>query len=48
MGKPINENKTNGDASEAGVLKVSKKITSVADMRAINPQAADISFNSAT
>lgn len=45
--KSIDERKVNGDASEAGILKFSEKITSVADMRKRNGQVTTIPFNSA-
>lgn len=45
--KSIDERKVNGDASEAGILKFSEKITSIMGMRAQNPQISTIPFNSA-
>lgn len=43
----IDNRKVNGDASEAGILKFTEKITSVTQMRATNGQVATIPFNSA-
>lgn len=45
--KSVDERKVNGDASEAGILKFSEKITSVSDMRDKNTQVSTIPFNSA-
>lgn len=45
--KSIDERKVNGDASEAGILKFSEKITSVSAIRAKNTQVSTIPFNSA-
>lgn len=45
--KSIDDRKVNGDASEAGILKFSEKLSSVSDMRARNTQVATIPFNSA-
>lgn len=47
LDKPINERKVKSEASEAGVLKFSEKISSLAEMIAFNPQVATISFISA-
>ncbi|CDF34581.1 unnamed protein product [Chondrus crispus] len=43
--KSIDERKVNGDASEAGILKFSEKITSVSAIRAHNTQVSTIPFN---
>lgn len=43
---PIDERKVNGDASEAGILKFSEKITSVNAFREANPQVMTVPFNS--
>ncbi|KAJ8907783.1 hypothetical protein NDN08_007887 [Rhodosorus marinus] len=43
---PIDERKVNGDASEAGILKFSEKITPVVASRALNPVIGGIPFNS--
>lgn len=43
----IDDRKVNGDASEAGILKFTEKITSVTGMRSTNSQVATIPFNSA-
>ena len=45
--KSIDERKVNGDASEAGILKFSEKITSVSAIRSRNTQVSTIPFNSA-
>lgn len=45
--KSIDERKVNGDASEAGILKFSEKITSVSTMRSQNAQVCTVPFNSA-
>lgn len=45
--KSVDERKVNGDASEAGILKFSEKLTSVSDMRNRNAQVSTIPFNSA-
>lgn len=45
--KSVDERKVNGDASEAGILKFSEKITSVAGMRSRNEQVSTVPFNSA-
>lgn len=45
--KSIDERKVNGDASEAGILKFSEKITSVSAIRTRNTQVSTIPFNSA-
>uniref|UniRef100_A0A7S1TAN1 Cation-transporting P-type ATPase N-terminal domain-containing protein n=1 Tax=Compsopogon caeruleus TaxID=31354 RepID=A0A7S1TAN1_9RHOD len=44
--KPIDERKVNGDASEAGILKFCAKIEDVMAIRAANPNAGGIPFNS--
>jgi sodium/potassium-transporting ATPase subunit alpha len=45
--RSIDERKVNGDASEAGILKFAEKQTSIAGVRAANPQVSTIPFNSA-
>lgn len=45
--KSIDDRKVNGDASEAGILKFSEKLTSVMGIRERNKQVTTIPFNSA-